>query len=87
MPSNAAGETVLDQGVAPCIVDFIGKLDHAVDATDTSAMVIEPVLLSLCCYQLNRRRRPVAKIDKALVEKAGQDILEAFIARPLLTLR
>jgi hypothetical protein len=41
-------------------------------------MVIEPVLLSLCCYQLNRRRAPGARIDKALVLGAGQDILDSF---------
>lgn len=73
-----AGKAVLDKGVAPCIVNFVGKPDHTVDDTNTSEMSIEPVLLSLCCYQLNRRRSHSALIDKALVDVAGQDILDDF---------
>ena len=46
-------------------------------------MVIEPVLLSLCCYQLNRRRAPGSQIDKALVLAAGQDILDSFYREAL----
>jgi WD40 repeat protein len=72
-----AGREVLDQGVGPAIVDFVGKRDHAADATDSPDMVIEPVLLSLCCSQLNRRRGS-AKINQALVDSAGQNILDSF---------
>ena len=46
-------------------------------------MVIEPVLLSLCCYQLNRRRAPGSQIDQALVLAAGQDILNSFYREAL----
>ena len=73
-----AGQTVLDKDVAPCIVDFVGTFDQTVGLAEASDMVIEPVLLSLCCYQLNRRRAPGARIDKALVLDAGQDILDSF---------
>lgn len=72
------GRTVLEAGVAPYIVDLVGNRDHQSDYNDTSDVVIEPVLLSLCCTQLNRRRVPGARIDKALVETAGPDILESF---------
>ena len=75
---ECAGKAVLGEGVASVIVDFVGKLDERADAVETSAMVIEPVLLSLCCYQLNRRRAPGSPIDQALVLAAGQDILNSF---------
>jgi hypothetical protein len=39
---------------------------------------VEPVLLSLCCTQLNRRRAAGAKVDEALLASAGQDILQSF---------
>jgi hypothetical protein len=45
--------------------------------------IIEPVLLSLCCYQLNRRRKPGGKIDKALVESVGEDILNSYYEEAL----
>jgi WD40 repeat protein len=81
---QCAGKSVLAEGVAPAIVDFVGKLDPKDDTTTVYRnMVIEPVLLSLCCYQLNRRRDSGAKIDIALVEKAGQDILESFYSEAL----
>ena len=73
-----AGKEVLDPGVAPRIVDLVWKRDHAADATNMSEMVIEPVLLSLCCSRLNSRRAKDAKIDQALVEHTGQDILDGF---------
>jgi hypothetical protein len=69
-----AGEAVLDEGVAPLIVDFVGGLAKRTNETD---VVIEPVLLSLFCYQLNLRRRG-SKIEKALVENSGKDILTNF---------
>ena len=47
-------------------------------ANRNTETVIEPVLLCLCCYQLNRRREPGEKINKALVERAGRDILDNF---------
>ena len=78
-----AGAAVLDPDVAPCIVDFVGKRDHAADASDPSGMVIEPVLLSLCCSQLNRRRAPGGTITRALVDDAGQDILDSFYREAL----
>ena len=77
------GSKVLEEGVAPYIVDLVGKRDPLASAADTSDVVIEPVLLSLCCTQLNLRRAPDAKIDKTLVETAGQDILESFYREAL----
>jgi Novel STAND NTPase 1/FHA domain len=71
-----SGQTVLDEGVAPRIVDFVGKMDGG--AGGNSDEIIEPVLLSLCCYQLNRRRRGNEKIDAALVDREGRDILDNF---------
>ena len=69
---SAAGTAVLAAGVAEPLVDFVGNLD-----TTTRAMpVIEPVLLSLCCYQLNQRRPAGGKIDIQLLQQAGQDILQ-----------
>src|SRR5262249_45088012 len=78
-----AGTQVLDADVAPFIVDFVGKRDHRADAVDATDLVIEPVLLSLCCSQLNRRRRPGVRINKALVDAAGQDILDSFYREAL----
>jgi|CXWL01.1.fsa_nt_gi tetratricopeptide (TPR) repeat protein len=78
-----AGKTILCEGVAPCIVDFVGKLDQKGDSTDPSSMTIEPVLLSLFCYQLNRRRPPGSHVDEALVLNAGQDILNRFYREAL----
>jgi len=71
-----SGQAVLAEGVAPLIVDFVGKTDQGLN-TNTEAL-IEPVLLCLCCYQLNRLRQPGEKIDKALVDRAGRDILDNF---------
>lgn len=70
-----AGVSVLAPGVAQMLVDFIGNLDAS---SSGSSSVIEPVLLSLCCYQLNQRRAPDGKIDAALLRHAGQDILQDF---------
>ena len=53
-------------------------LAGATVSTVTSEMVIEPVLLSLCCTQLNRGRKPGGKIDQALLKGAGESILEKF---------
>jgi hypothetical protein len=71
-----AGQMVLAGGVTPLIVDFVGKMDGGTPGITEA--VIEPVLLCLCCYQLNRRRREGEKIDKALVDRAGRDILDNF---------
>lgn len=70
-----AGATVLAEGAAEPLVNFVGNLDSARSGV---APVIEPVLLSLCCYQLNQRRLPGGKIDTALLRQAGQDILQDF---------
>lgn len=70
-----AGSAVLAAGVAEPLVDFVGNLDSS---TASALPVIEPVLLSLCCYQLNQRRSPDGKIDIDLLRQAGQDILQDF---------
>jgi WD40 repeat protein len=72
------GKAVLEDDVAPYIVDFVGRREQAGSTADTSEAVIEPVLLSLCCTQLNLRRAKGARIDIELVKNAGQDILESF---------
>lgn len=71
----AAGAAVLAIGVAEPLVDFVGNLDSA---TASALPVVEPVLLSLCCYQLNQRRSSDGKIDIELLKQAGQDILQDF---------
>jgi len=73
---EASGKTVLGEGVAPLIVEFVGKIDEG--ANRNTEAVIEPVLLCLCCYQLNRRRKDGEKISKELVARAGRDILDNF---------
>ncbi len=72
---SSAGAAVLAPGVAEPIVNFVGNLDSTSPGT---ASVIEPVLLSLCCYQLNQRRPSDGKIDADLLRHAGQDILQDF---------
>ncbi|SDW11624.1 NACHT domain-containing protein [Nitrosomonas communis] len=76
----AAGAAVLAAGVAEPLVDFVGNLDST---TSGVLPVIEPVLLSLCCYQLNQRRSPDGKIDIALLRQSGQDILQDFYNQAL----
>lgn len=73
--ATQAGASVLAPGVAQMLVDFVGNLDSSFSGTTS---VIEPVLLSLCCYQLNQRRTPGGKIDADLLRHAGQDILQDF---------
>ncbi len=68
--------------MAADIVDFLLARD---DTKATRRVTeVEPVLLSLCCYQLNRRRKRPAKIDKALLQDVGKDILKTFYAEALL---
>jgi hypothetical protein len=71
-----SGQTVLADGVPPLIVDFVGNINDG--ANKNIEPVIEPVLLCLCCYQLNRRRAADGKISAALVNSAGRDILDSF---------
>lgn len=78
-----AGKEVLDANVAPSIVDLVGKRDRTSDSASLSEMIIEPVLLSLCCSRLNARRTDGTKIDHALVEQTGQDILDGFYREAL----
>ena len=70
-----AGASVLAPSVAQMLVDFVGNLESSPSGVTS---VIEPVLLSLCCYQLNQRRAPDGKIDADLLRHAGQDILQDF---------
>jgi len=77
-----SGAEVLDKGVAAVIVDFVGKVEAGADSNDATNPVIEPVLLSLCCYQLNRQRDG-KRIDRALVDRAGGDILDTFYREAL----
>jgi WD40 repeat protein len=78
--TERAGAAVLDAGVAARIVDFVapGELEPAGEAPE-----VEPVLLSLCCTRLNRRRAAERRIDAKLVASAGGDILRDFFAEAL----
>lgn len=80
--AERAGSAVLDLGVAERIIDLIthgeGEAALARPAATDAEPTVEPVLLSLCCTQLNRRRAPGGLIDAALVDSAGKDILETF---------
>jgi WD40 repeat protein len=77
-----AGAAVLEEGVAPAIVDFVGKLDASVAVTENDRAVIEPALLSLFCRQLNLRRGD-KRIDEALIAESGEDILDHFYRQTL----
>jgi len=75
-----AGAAVLEPGVAKEIVNFVVGRD---DAGTGGADMVEPVLLSLCCFQLNNRRERPGKIDAGLLKRAGEDILLDFYAGAL----
>ncbi len=79
------GEAVLEPGVAGQIVDFL--LQREVSGDGAAPVVVsplggdvEPALLSLCCYQLNRarKRKGLAKIDAELLRTFGASILADF---------
>jgi hypothetical protein len=79
------GAAVLEPGVAEQIVDFLLQREgpregprDAVSANTTRVGDVEPALLSLCCYQLNRKRKRPAKIDAELLRSVGQSILADF---------
>ena len=77
--TQKAGEEILEEGVAARIVDFVANAKN--EACDSKkAVALEPVLLSLCCYQLNLKRiqTHAEKIDATLVAHSGLNILEAF---------
>lgn len=79
---SESGASVLSQGAAQAIVDFVGNLDAALTE---GINTIEPVLLSLCCYQLNIRRqqRRAALIDTELLKHVGQNILQEFYSNAI----
>lgn len=74
-----AGAAVLEPGVAEKIVDFVLERDES----GGRASEVEPVLLSLCCFQLNNRRQRPARIDAELLGKVGKDILVDFYEEAL----
>lgn len=80
-----SGKAILAADAAKEIVDFVGNLDHAQTGGD---IVIEPVLLSLCCYQLNLRRQKAKapRIDVDLLRKVGQEILEDYYNHALASM-
>lgn len=82
---SQSGSAIVAPGVAEEIVDFVGNLDKNRIEGDTA---IEPVLLSLCCYQLNSRRQvnKAPLIDAELLRKAGQEILEGYYATALASM-
>ncbi|ALL69746.1 hypothetical protein K788_0006179 (plasmid) [Paraburkholderia caribensis MBA4] len=69
-----AGHAVLAESVAAQIVDFVASRPAGGDTEAT----VEPVMLSLCCTQLNRRRLPGRLIDVELLNTAGPNIVEDF---------
>ena len=72
---ESAGKAVLEPGAAERIVDFL--LTREGGSVPGRVTDVEPVLLSLCCYQLNKRRGS-AKIDAALLQTVGEGILKSF---------
>ena len=72
---DCAGVAVLTPGMGVQIVDFLLEEDRQSRARMND---VEPVLLSLCCYQLNLRRQPGTKIDAALLDTVGKGILKSF---------
>lgn len=82
---SQSGTAIIAPGAAPEIVDFVGNLNANRLEGDTT---IEPVLLSLCCYQLNVRRQSskAPTIDVELLRKVGQEILEGYYANALASL-
>jgi WD40 repeat protein len=78
---QTAGAAVLAPGAATEVVDFVAR-SGAEEAGRASPM-IEPVLLSISCAQLNRRRAPGGMIDSVLLAQAGEDILESFYREAL----
>ena len=73
---DCAGAAVLAPEMGAQIVDFL--LEQEDRQSPARVTDIEPVLLSLCCYQLNRRRQPGTKIDAALLDTVGEGILKGF---------
>ena len=73
---DCAGVAVLASGMGVQIVDFL--LEQEDRQSRARVTEVEPVLLSLCCYQLNLRRQPGAKIDAALLDTVGEGILKGF---------
>lgn len=73
---DSAGAAVLAPGMGTQIVDFL--LEQEDRRSSSRVTDVEPVLLSLCCYQLNRRRQPDAKIDTTLLDTVGEGILKSF---------
>ena len=71
-----AGAAVLEPGVATQIVEFVLARDDSDE--QGRATEVEPVLLCLCCFQLDSRRLPTAKIDSELLKSAGTHILRDF---------
>jgi hypothetical protein len=76
-----AGKAVLAPDTAGPIVDFIAGGQHG--AQDTGPASVEPVMLSLCCTQLNRRRLAGKLIDVDLLRMAGPNIIEDFYAEAM----
>lgn len=82
---SQSGAAILAEGAAEEIVDFVGNLDKSQTEGDST---IEPVLLSLCCYQLNVRRqiKKSPRIDAELLRNEGQEILESYYANALASM-
>ena len=68
-----AGQAVLADGAAEAIVDFVAS-----GPAGSAEAMVEPVMLSLCCTQLNRRRQSGQRIDGELLRTAGPNIIEDF---------
>ncbi|MEX3846236.1 hypothetical protein [Paraburkholderia sp. BR10882] len=74
-----AGHAVIAEGVADSIVNFVASRAGGGDFDAT----VEPVMLSLCCTRLNRRRLPGQLIDGELLRAAGPDIIDDFYAEAM----
>lgn len=84
-----AGAKVLEPGVAQGIVDFLLTREGNSEGRPSSGRnnEVEPVLMSLCCTQLNSRRKRPAKIDAALLNTVGEGILKGFYEEALAGMR
>lgn len=76
-----AGKAVLAPDTAGAIVDFVAGGQVGPDGAASTS--VEPVMLSLCCTQLNRRRPPGKPIDAELLRTAGPNIIEDFYAEAM----
>jgi hypothetical protein len=73
-----AGHAVLDDGVAPLIVDFVGEADGR--ASEDNKAFIEPLLLCLCCISSIVDVRKVKKLAHNAFQGGGRQVVARIMA-------